>query len=63
MQEVDHVEDIEKRMTLAMAKFARLHHIWGDTRLSRDLRVQLYTVRVVTTLLYGCELWHLDNAA
>ena len=24
------VEDIEKRMTLAMAKFAGLHHIWGD---------------------------------
>ena len=37
------VEDIEKRMTLAMAKFAGLHHIWGDSQLSRDLRVRLYT--------------------
>ena len=57
------MEDIEKRMTLAMTKFARLHNIWGDARLSRDLRVRLYMVRVVSTLLYGCESWHLDSAA
>ncbi len=43
------VKDIEKRMTLAMAKFDALHHIWGDIQLSRDLRVRLYTVRVVSS--------------
>ena len=43
------MKDIEKRMTLAMAKFDALHHIWGDIQLSRDLRVRLYTVRVVSS--------------
>ena len=56
-------ENIKKRMNLVMAKFARLHHIWGDARLSRDLRIRLNTVRVVSTLLYGCESWHLNTAA
>ena len=30
--------------------------------LSGDLRIRLYTVRVVCTLLYGCESWHLNSA-
>ena len=56
-------EDIEKRMNLAKAKSARLHRIWDDARLSRDLRIRLYTVRVVSTSLYGCQSWHLNTAA
>ena len=45
------VEAIENSMTLAMAKFAGLHHIWGDARLSRDLRVRFYTVRAISIWL------------
>ena len=49
-------EDMKQRMIFVAAMLYGLHHIWGDAELSRDFRVQLIVVRILSTLLYDMRL-------
>ncbi len=53
--------DVERRIALANSAFTSLSRVWVDSSLSITLRVNLYTVRVTSVLLYGCESWRLTT--
>jgi hypothetical protein len=51
--------DICKRIKSATAAFGALKNLFGDKYLSEKVKGQVYTALVLSTLLYGCEVWSL----
>ena len=51
--------DVHKRVKSATAAFGALKNLFGDKYLSEKVKGQVYTALVLSTLLYGCEVWSL----
>ena len=51
--------DVHKRIKSATAAFGALKNLFGDKYLSEKVKGQVYTALVLSTLLYGCEVWSL----
>ena len=46
-------------INLSTAAFGALKNLFGDKYLSEKVKGQVYTALVLSTLLYGCEVWPL----
>ena len=57
----DNRRHVEIRMAMAGSAFGRLRHIWADSRLSRRLKLQIYSTYVVSVLTWGLPAWRLDD--
>ncbi|XP_055387840.1 uncharacterized protein LOC129616286 [Condylostylus longicornis] len=53
-------QDIEHRLSKARSTFNRLWHVWRSPYLARSTKVKIFNACVKSTLLYGCETWHID---
>ena len=49
--------DINYRMAIAQTTFNSLSHLWGDHRLTVNMKIRLYKSAVCSTLSHGCEAW------
>jgi len=60
---ISRLGNCEKRCTLRIGKassvFGRLVNIWKSNSISLPVKVKLYESLVISTLLYGTELWPL----
>ena len=56
----DEKADINYRMTIAQTVFNSLSHLWGDHRLTNNMKIRLYRAAVCSTLSHGCEAWTLS---
>jgi hypothetical protein len=50
-------KEIDRRIGLAVGKFAELRHIWMHKLISLDSKMGFYRAFIPPTLLYGCECW------
>ena len=57
----DERADVEHRMAIAQTTFNSLSHIWTDHRLSRNLKIKLYSSGVCSAFTHGCEAWQLTD--
>ena len=55
--------DIQHRMVIAQERFSSLHNIWRDHRLSRAMKIDMYSSSVCSTFTHGSETWTLESAA
>ena len=53
----DEKADINHRMSIAQTIFNSLSHLWGDHRLTNNMKIRLYISAVCSTLNHGCEAW------
>jgi hypothetical protein len=53
--------DVSKRIKSATAAFGALKTLFGDKYLSEKVKGPFYTALVLSTLLYGCEVWSLGE--
>ena len=58
----DDEADVRYHIDIAQAAFASLSDLWTDHRLSRNLKLRLYTLCVCSTLTHSCEAWNLTKA-
>lgn len=56
-----HLFDIKQRTSIAQWRFNDLCHMWGNASLGQSVSLNLYLVRISTTLLYGDECWWIDK--
>ena len=50
--------EIDNRLAKANSAFARLYKsVWNSKNLKKDTKISVYRAVVLTTLLYGSELW------
>ena len=57
---MDH--EISCRMGKASAAFNQLNKIWTSKKFSLQTKLRFYNSNVLSTLLYGCETWHLKSS-
>ena len=57
----DNWRHIEIRMAMAGSASGRLRHIWADARLSRRLKLQIYSTYTVSILTWGLPAWRLGE--
>ena len=51
-------DEVNARLAKASAAFARLHkNMWNRWGITLETKFKVYQAIVLTTLLYGCELW------
>ena len=50
------------RMAIAGAKFGECKKVWKATQISLQDKIRLFDSGVVSVLIYGCEVWLLDEA-
>ena len=55
-------KDCQTRMGKASSVFGRLKSVWKNRHISTTLKVRLYESLVMSTMLYGAELWPLTVA-
>ena len=55
--------ELNARVSKATGAFKKLNSmkVWGDKIISRGVKLILYKVVVLSTLLYGCETWALTR--
>ena len=53
---------VQIRMAQAASAFGKLRHIWRDSRLSRRLKLRIYSTYVVSVLTWGLPAWRLKEA-
>jgi len=53
-------KDIRARLGKANGVFGRLTNIWRDNGLSLHKKIRLYEALVLSTLLYGTEMWSMS---
>ena len=49
--------DIKRRTALAYASFNRVNKIWSTRGISRNTKVTLFKMLVLSVLLYSCDTW------
>ena len=49
--------DINYHMAIAQSMFNSLSHLWGDHRVTNNMKIRLYKSVVCSTLSHGCEAW------
>ena len=52
---------VNVRMAQARTRFGQLHNIWGSSSLPLSAKIRLFEASVASVLLYGCEVWVLDD--
>eukprot|EP01050_Picozoa_sp_SAG11_P005411 SAG11_NODE_381_length_9941_cov_11.761885_12_plen_448_part_01 len=52
---------VEIRMAMAGSAFGRLRHIWSDKRLSRGLKLRIYSTYIVSVLTWGLPAWRIGD--
>ena len=57
----DRWHHVEIRMAMAASAFGRLRHIWADSRLSRRLKLRVYSTYIVSVLTWGLPAWRLGD--
>ena len=51
-------DEVNARLAKASAAFGRLHkNVWNKRGITLEMKIKVYQVIVLMTLLYGCELW------
>ena len=58
----DETADINYRMAIAQTVFNSLSHLWGDHRLTQNMKIRLYRSAVCSTISHGCEAWTFSPA-
>ena len=58
----DEKADINYRMAIAQTIFNSLSHLWGDHRLTQNMKIRLYKSAVCSTLNHGCEAWTFSHS-
>jgi len=53
---------VEIRMAMAGSQFGKLRHIWADSRLSKRLKLAIYSTYIVSVLTWGLPAWKLGEA-
>lgn len=56
-------KDIKARIGIATSAMARLASVWKSNTINFLVKVRLYKSLVLSTLLYGCEIWTLTADA
>jgi hypothetical protein len=51
--------DVDRRIKAASAAFGALKHVFSNKYVHESVKGQVYMALVLTTLLYGCEVWSL----
>eukprot|EP01050_Picozoa_sp_SAG11_P006448 SAG11_NODE_500_length_8926_cov_3.943129_2_plen_142_part_00 len=54
---------VEIRMAMASSAFGKLRHIWQDSKLSRRLKLRIYSTYVVAVLTWGLPAWRLGECS
>ena len=49
--------DVKRRIGIARKKFQMLKKIWAASNLSKALKVEVFEVLVLSSLLYNAETW------
>jgi ribonuclease HI len=57
----DRWRHVEIRMAMAASAFGKLRHIWRDSRLSRRLKLRIYSTYTVSILTWGLIAWPLGS--
>ena len=54
-------EEVEATILQALQAYRALKGIWSDRRLSLDIKIRLFKVRVLSILVYGAESWKMTK--
>jgi hypothetical protein len=57
----DRWHHVEIRMAMAASAFGRLWHTSADSRLSRQLKLRIYSTYIVSVLTWGLPAWRLGH--
>ena len=57
----DEKADVAYRMVIAQTAFNSLSHIWGDHRVTRNMKIRLYKSAVCSAFTHACEAWTLSE--
>ena len=55
-------EDIKHRLSLARNAFAMLSPLWKSSKYSRKTKIRVFNSNVMSVLLYGAEMWKLNES-
>ena len=58
----DMTKELNCRTGKAATAFNQLSKIWNSKKISLNLKLRFYNSNVLSTLLYGCETWHLKTS-
>ena len=54
-------EEVESRILQALQAHRALKGNWADKKLSIDIKIRLFKVRVLSILVYGAESWKMTK--
>ena len=54
-------EDIRARIERARRAFVKLNKVWSSSSVTRKTNIRLYKTLVKPILLYGCEMWKMNE--
>ncbi|XP_035668259.1 uncharacterized protein LOC118410592 [Branchiostoma floridae] len=55
-------KELDCRLGKASAAFNQLGKLWSSKKLSLGTKLRFYNSNVLSTLLYGCETWHMKSS-
>ncbi len=57
----DPLVPLSHRIVLASSRFGQLKRVLKEKKLSKSLRLRIFSSRVLSMLLYGCDAWNLTE--